>query len=309
MITIRSPRFLKGAAVAMAALALAVAGAVAPATTPDAAAQSPGGSGLLALTAGNKLLRFSPARPGTIQSTVTISGLVPGESILGIDYRPANGMLYGLGSTSRLYTISPATGAATGVGSGFTPPLMGTEFGFDFNPVPDRIRVVSNTGQDLRLHPDTGAVAGVDGMLRYAPGDPNNGTTPRVVGAAYTNSFAGSTQTTNYVIDANLDVLATQGSVNGSPVSPNTGQLFTVGSLGLNISNVAGFDITPNNVAYAVFTQTSTDLAARIPGAVTLRELGATTSNLYTINLATGAASFIGVVGSDEVIRGLTVIP
>ena len=44
----------------------------------------------------------------------------------------------------------------------FAPLLDGTEFGVDFNPQVDRLRVVSNSGQNLRLHPDTGAVAAVD---------------------------------------------------------------------------------------------------------------------------------------------------
>ena len=79
-----------------------------------------------------------------------------------------------------LYVVSPLTGAATAVGGPFTPALSGTVFGFDFNPTVDRIRVVSDTGQNLRLNPDTGAVATADGAIN--PG------TPRIVGSAYTNN-------------------------------------------------------------------------------------------------------------------------
>src|SRR4030095_14815219 len=101
-----------------------------------------------------------------------------GENVLGIDFRPATGELYGLGSTSRLYRIGIANGAAVQVGAGpFSPLLSGTDFGFDFNPQSDRIRVVSDAEQNLRLNPDNGTIAGVDTNLN-PPGN--------VVAAAYT---------------------------------------------------------------------------------------------------------------------------
>src|SRR5690348_6559563 len=88
---------------------------------------------LLALSTDNQLLAFDSSTPGTVQSTVPITGLQTGESILGIDFRPAAGQLYGLGSSNRLYTIDPTTGAATQVGTGtFAVPLSGTAFGFNF---------------------------------------------------------------------------------------------------------------------------------------------------------------------------------
>src|SRR5678809_1253267 len=86
------------------------------------------------VTTTNLLVSFNSGAPGTILSSVAITGLQAGETILGIDFRPATKQLYGLGSTSRIYTISLSTGAATAVGSPFTPALSGTAFGFDFNP-------------------------------------------------------------------------------------------------------------------------------------------------------------------------------
>ena len=68
---------------------------------------------LVALTSGNRLLFFDSATPGTIASTIGISGLQGGENVLGIDFRPANGQLYGLGSAGHIYTINTTTGAAT----------------------------------------------------------------------------------------------------------------------------------------------------------------------------------------------------
>jgi len=253
-------------------------------------AGSPYEATMFALTDRNSLLNFNPGTPGVINSVRFITGLSRGENVVGIDFRPANGQLYALTTANRLYTINPSNGNATPVGAApLTTALSGQSFGFDFNPVPDRIRVVSDADQDLRLNPNNAAVAGVDGTIAFAAGDPNAGQNPNVVGSAYTNSFAGSTSTTLYEIDSNLDALVTQGSVGSAPVSPNTGQLFTVGALGVNTTDMVGFDIAPvTNAAFASLTPP-----------------GAKASNLYTINLATGAATLIGSIGGGRLIRDI----
>ncbi len=223
------------------------------------------------VTTSNNLVRFNSNSPGTIVSTSPITGLQGGENILGIDFRPATGQLYGLGSTSRIYRIDPANGAATQVGAGtFTPALSGTDFGFDFNPTVDRIRIVSDAEQNLRAHPDTGAIVFTDTNLTPAG---------NVVAAAYTNNFAGATTTTLYDIDSNSDLLLTQNP-------PNNGQLNAVGPLGVNATGASGFDIAPSGMAFA---------------SITLQ--GGSTTNYYSLNLGTGAASLIGTIGGGEVIR------
>ena len=206
---------------------------------------------MFALTSNNTLLNFNPGTPSIINSTSNITGLAQGESIVGIDFRPANGQLYALSSASRLYTINPSNGVATPIGSPLTTAVNGANFGFDFNPTVDRIRVVSNADQDLRLNPNNAAVAGVDGALAYAATDANAGQDPNIVGSAYTGNFAGSTMTTLYGIDSARDTLVTQGSVGSAPVSPNTGQLFTVGALGVDTGDMVGFDIAPITVPNA----------------------------------------------------------
>lgn len=285
---------------ATAALAVFIGATVSTQSVPTAEAQAQP-SILLGLTANNRLNWYAPELPSAVFFSVPITGLAGGESILGIDNRPANGRLYGLSSANRLYTISPFTGVATAVGqAALNPTLRGTAFGFDFNPVPDRIRVVSDARQSLRAHPDTGAVVDADpntdgvqpdGTLTYDAADTNKDATPRIVGAAYTNSVAGATTTTNYAIDAGLDVLVTQGSVGGTPVSPNTGRLFTVGRLGVDAADAVGFDITPDGRAFAALTRP-----------------GEATSALYSIDLATGAARSLGTLGGGQSIRGLTVL-
>ena len=257
----------------------------------------------VAVTASNKLLKFNAGRPNRILDSLNITGLQAGESLLGIDYRVAKDQLYGLGSSGRLYIINEDTAAATAVGVPFAVKLDGTQFGFDFNPTVDRIRVVSNTGQNLRLHPDTGAVVdsnpaleGVqtDGKLIYANGDVNFGKSPMTVGAAYSYNKADTKITTNFALDAAAGTLVTQGSREGvmPAVSPNTGQLFTIGSLGLAFNN-ASFDI-----------QAVTDVAF-----AALNSDGTAASRWVMIDLKTGAAKSLGTVGGGERVVGVAMEP
>ncbi len=72
-----------------------------------------------------------------------------------------------------VYLVNRTTGAATPIGVGpFEPTLNGTSFGFDLNPMVDRIRLTSNFTQNLRLQPDTGTVAATDGAL-WPPAAPS----------------------------------------------------------------------------------------------------------------------------------------
>ncbi|WP_251373876.1 DUF4394 domain-containing protein [Janthinobacterium sp. JC611] len=236
------------------------------------------------LTASNKLLSFDRATPGTIRSTATITGLQAGENLLGIDFRPADGQLYGVGSTGRLYTLNGGTGVATLKASlaadaaDTTAPftaLAGTQFGVDFNPVADRLRIVSDTGQSLRINVDTGATT-TDGNI-------NGGAAgSAITAAAYTNSFAGTASTTLFVIDGANATLYTQNP-------PNNGTLAGAVPLGVAATSVAGFDIDARtNTGYAVMT---------VAGA----------RNLYSVNLAAASApaTLVAAIGVTEELRGI----
>lgn len=247
---------------------------------------------MVALTTADRLVTFAPGRPGTLTNDVAITGLAPNESLVGIDVRPATGELIGVGSTSRVYTVDPLTGVATAVGPVFTPSLSGIDFAVDFNPVPDRIRLVSDAEQNLRLNPNTGLVAATDVPLAFDAADPNVGANPNVVAAAYTNPNAGATITTLYAIDSNLDVLVTQGSLNSAPVSPNSGVLFTVGALGQDTTGLAGMDVSQFGGAYASFTAP-----------------GATQSRLFRLNLGTGASALVGTIGANVPVRDVAFLP
>ncbi|WP_144283854.1 DUF4394 domain-containing protein [Chryseobacterium echinoideorum] len=218
----------------------------------------------------NALQIFNPNNPQPVSKAIT--GLQTGENIVGIDFRPTNGQLYAMGSMSRMYTINLGTGAATQVGMQLPTLLSGTQFGFDFNPTVDRIRVVSNTGQNLRLNPNDGTISAVDGIIN--PGTPSLGA------AAYTNNFAGATSTMLFVIDTNTDKLYLQDP-------PNNGTLVERGALGINIDGASGFDIgSMSQKAYLVATV-------------------GTSTNIYTINTTTGAATSLS--SYPNAVRGFAI--
>jgi trimeric autotransporter adhesin len=249
------------------------------------------------VTVDNTLISFNVSSPGQLSSAVGITGLAAGELVLGIDFRPSTGELYALTNRDRLYTVDLMTAQATVIGAGpFTPALAGADFGFDFNPVVDRLRVTSDTDQNLRLHPVTGAAVAADATLGFAAGDPNQPINPTIVAAAYTNAFPGSASTTLYAIDSGLDALVTIGSPQGSPSSPNDGVLFTVAEIrseGLRVDTTAqvGFDVSAYGVALAALTPPQ-----------------GTQSTLYSLDLATGAASVIGSIAAT-IVRDIAIRP
>lgn len=258
-----------------------IVGAVAGLLAVTGAASGVVGTSVYGLSAGGtRLYVWDINSPAFTSFIGTITGLQDDEVLKGIDFRPATGQLYGLGSRDMLYTIDTATGVASPVGQGFSPGLSGSSFGFDFNPTVDRIRVTSDTGQNIRLHPGTGALVFTDGSL--------NGATNRSVASAYTNNFAGATSTTLYNLDSATDSLYTQ-------VPPNAGGTNLVGSLGVDFNDVAGFDIYGPH-GYAV-----------------LNSDNASFSGFYRIDLATGAATFLGEVGDfqrgNEYFGSISIIP
>jgi hypothetical protein len=158
--------------------------------------------------------------------------------------------------------------------------LSGEQFGVDFNPVADRLRIVSDTGQNLRIEPTLGAVAGVDTALTRAG----------ITAAAYTNSVAGAASTALYDIDSRTDSLVLQGSAPGDTpvVSPNAGVTTVVGALGIDVVGVDGFDIV--------------GAAGRRPTAVAaVRTKGGDQTRLVRIDLGSGKATQRGTLPAGVV--------
>lgn len=265
---------------------------------------------LHALTEAQSLITIRADAPTDILSTVALSGQVRGERMVGIDYRVAYGVMFALGDQGRVYTVDTTNGILTPLvmtpfdEAPFVLPLQGRQFGFDFNPAADRIRIVTDTGLNLRAHPETGMLVdfkvdepGIqpDGALHYVEGDPNHGLEPRLVAAAYTYNADNENITTNFAIDLTTQALVRQGSQEGvEPViSPNTGQLFSIGRLEIAEVLDAHFDISDiDNIALAAMSTTAT------PG-----------FNLYRITLETGAAETIGPIGAGQPLLGIAIEP
>jgi hypothetical protein len=209
-------------------------------------------------TGPQQLVRFNSGTPDAI-AVVGNTGV----TLTGIDFRPANGVLYGYNG-SLLYTIDLTTGAATQAFD--VNNILGANAGFDFNPTVDRIRITDVGGTNLRVNPNDGTTI-VDGTIAGA-----------ISGDAYTNNFVGAATTTLFGIDANAGTLV-------SFTNPNAGTFTTVGSLNLGfLPTVNGFDIvTVGGINFAF-------LAAGT-GA------GQATSNFYSVNLTNGAATLVGAVG------------
>jgi Domain of unknown function (DUF4394) len=243
-----------------------------------------------ALTSESRLVYFDRTS-GDVRSAKSVTGLAAGESILGIDFRPSDAALYALTSTGRVYTINVATAYATlkstlsADTTDTTSPfaaLQGDKFGVNFNPVADRLRVVSSAGQNLRINVDTGATT-TDGALN--PG------TPAASAAAYSNAFAAACRTRLYVIDTTTSKLLLQDP-------PNTGTLTEIGDLGAASADAewAGFEVVTKDdgTSQALALFSSADGAA-----------------IYDLDLATAALTNMRdlELHDGETLRGSSAAP
>lgn len=266
---------LIAAARQLAPLALAAASVVAPVHAES----------LLGLTTTNQLVWFDSSMPMHGTAPVSVMGLGTQERLLGIDWRPSTGMLYGVSSAGRLYTVNAYSGAATWVADLAADPadasapfagLKSPAIGIDFNPVPDlgqtlpSLRVTSAAGENLRIN-----VNGASAGRVTTDADLNGPAMPSIVASAYTNSDTDpATGTMLYGIDEGSDMLYLQ-----SP--PNNGTLVAVGALGVDTIGVTGFDISGvTGQAYASLTDGFTGK-----------------SGLYALSLGTGAATWMGDFG------------
>ncbi|MGH3990126.1 MAG: DUF4394 domain-containing protein [Pseudonocardiaceae bacterium] len=242
---------------------------------------------IVGLTDDNKLVEFSSDN-ATLRETGTISGLDGGDTkLIGIDYRVQDSKLYGVGDKGGLYTVE-TSGQATSVGR-LTIAPEGTNFGVDFNPAANALRVVSDTGQNLRqpfaATPLAATVA--DTQLSYPPvppATPPAPAAPGITGAAYTNNDADpNTGTTLYDLDTTTDQIVIQ-----SPA--NSGQLAATGKLTVDAATDSGFDI------YSVVSG----------GSITEQTAFATLSaggeyGLYRITLFSGKAERVGAFDRNVV--------
>jgi hypothetical protein len=194
---------------------------------------------VVGLTSDQRLICFNERRPQAARNIGHVAGLSGDTRLVGIDFRVQDGMLYGVGDGGGVYVLDTSNATATLV-SRLTVPLQGTSFGVDFNPAADRLRIVSDTGQNLRHNVNLNGTTLQDDPLDYPVPTQLNSVGPTAVGltgSAYTNNdLAADTATTLYSLDTNLDQISIQ-----SP--PNDGTLAATGKLGVDAQAQSGFDI------------------------------------------------------------------
>lgn len=251
-----------------------------------------------------RIVSFDAMNPGVIRTDFPITGLKTGQIIAGMDMRPQDRQVYALGVNSAmpsdtnttLYTLNLSTGVATIFADSVKMNLGGiNNITFDFNPVANRLRVISgNNDRNYRLNLTVSPVVVIrDVSLNYATGDANFGVNPLVAAGAYTNNYACATTTQLFDIETQSSVLSLQNP-------PNNGVLNTTASLGLMLDASdysTGFDIftynqggSPMNTAY---------LSANVMG-------GNNFDSLYMVNL-TGGTMAVGRIGNGLGIKDIAV--
>jgi hypothetical protein len=287
-------RLVAAGTAALAAVALAVAPAssgASPATRSRECGVNSYSRNLevVGLTSDQRLICFRTNKPGSARDIAAVSGLVQDTRLVGIDYRPATGDLYGLGDQSGIYIVDPATASASLVAranaAGVTVALQGTSFGVDFNPAADRLRVTGDAGQNLRINVADGSTTTDTSLTNGAAAATG------VTGAMYTNNDADpNTGTTLFDVDSVLDQVSIQ-----SP--PNNGTLVATGKLGVDTTPDVGADIyskvqngtTVSNSAFAALSSAASP----------------TSSSFYSVDLLTGRATKTGDFKAGNLVVGI----
>jgi hypothetical protein len=217
---------------------------------------------IIGLVDGKTIVTIDPAT----RKVASKAALKGADRLLGIDVRPADGQIYGLTGDGWIVTVDARSGQATPKSRLSEGWKQGATTTFDFNPVADRLRLMSAEGASLRINVDDGKAI-VDGSHKFKDGDANAGKTPKVVAGAYSNAMKGTKSTTLYNIDATTNSLVTQ-------APPNDGMLNTLGALGIRLSGAVAFNI--------VATDESNE-AWLVSG-----------GNLYSVDLKSGKATMAG---------------
>lgn len=235
---------------------------------------------LFAVTDDAHLVTFDSADPGNFLSNVPITGLAVGEDIVALDLRPESGELYVFTESDRLFKIDAVTGtAALTPNDDFYP--SGTAIGFDFDPVTDRLHLITSIDEHLEFAVDGADDAMSLPALSYAAGDVNFGANPSVASIAFTNNYARATSTQLFGIDHATDSLVS--------IDRISGKIETIGALGFNL--IAGsFDITGSTSGYLVSTT-------------------AGVSQAFHVDLETGNATLVGSFSLGAIMVGMTAAP
>ncbi|MER5648686.1 DUF4394 domain-containing protein [Streptosporangium sp. NPDC002524] len=230
----------------------------------------------IGLTGNQHLVGFEIRSPGRARDLGAVNGLAGDTALVGIDYRVQNGKLYGVGNQGGVYTLSgPSTALKV---SQLTVPLSGTGFGVDFNPAANRLRVISDTGQNLRHNIDD--PVGTPAVGQTVADGPLAGPAPSpvvtgVIGAGYTNNDLNpATGTTLFDLDTTSARVLLQSPANAGVVVPT-------GNLRVAATGAAGFD---------VYSSLNNGITVSNSAFATLKVGGR--YRLYGVNLLTGSVNY-----------------
>ena len=237
---------------------------------------------LVGITTQNQVAVFDTTNIAGATFTA-ITGLAASEQFVGIDLRPGNNTIYGVSTLNKLYTLNALTGVATAgpvLSANVISASPSVGYGIDFNPSADfagatSLRFSTSTGGNFAINATTGAVTVAS---TTAPGFSNvsysNSTPNPTVAPAPTNLF---------YIDSINDTLSVAATGFNNPA------ITFRGNLGVDALKAGGFEVLADGTAFA---------ALNIDG-------GLGTTGIYSINLATGAATSVGTFGGT--LNGLTV--
>jgi hypothetical protein len=239
--------------------------------------------GITGASAGSSLVWFDSSDPSLVTTVGALSGIPAGESLRAIDFRPADGKLYGLstaGSSYSLLTIDLATAAAFTVGTGTAAASFPARVSMDFSPANDHLRVITGSAGNMRINPISGSLIATDPDVFYGVGDPSSSFNPPfVVGAAYASVSVGPLAFEElFTWDFNTDQLA-------SASHPNTGELSTVGGPATFISFDGGVGLDFSAVSSSMY--------------ISYRDFEGVNEVLGTVDLGTGDVSVLGTLPVD----------
>ena len=261
--------------------------ALALCTTPAFADGHAGNAGFALVDGGSSLITMVDIADPAEVAKVTLA-----NPVKTIAWRPVTGELLGI-ANGAMYVIDPTTGDMMNLDAKFMDDAViddAAMTALDFNNKIDAVRAVSTDGDNLVYFPNgfgggdekAGSVRRFT-SLAYAEGDAMAGSKPKIFANAYTNAIKGKTaeSTFQYALDAETDALVS--------LANNKGTLETIGKVTIDgaeadMTAMGGFDI--------VSPSEGTDQAYAI-----LQLEGSESAGLYTIDLASGAATMLSDLG------------
>lgn len=243
-----------------------------------------------ALTNANELVTFRALEPTQLSSATPAPG-VSGDTLVGIDFRQSDRVLYGLGLSGKVYNLTPDNPSNT-VTTGVLAPTATANYTLDFNPTSsaNKLRLIDSLSNNYVIDVDAASRSDKPAISSSAA------VPPVVAGLAYTNNFRNSTATQLLAIDranSTLNLIAIT-----APTSPATtpaeGALIPVTSLGITLdpNSPIGFDISgSSNDNQLLMARTAST------GSFTLYRLnsGAASNPLTAIGEIGNSSSFIDI--------------